>query len=349
MSITVAAMLKDELQQRAWAQADLGRVLGWSVQTVSEVMQGKRKLEPAMALELQELTGRAAEEWLHAQVQQDLEVARRAMGESDRLSLIGLRAEAERLVPVRELVRRRVVPMADPESQLRAIRALVGEDAADFGASAKRSVTAVPFTRTQSAWVALVRQRARGVEVGEYDERAFGELARSLPSRVRSTDGLLGLPEVFADAGVALVHVKSLPGGRIDGVSLSVGRYPAIGLSGRGRRLDKVLFALLHECAHVISGHWRGQPRVHEAGDEQVVGDAKVEESMNALAASWAFPDGLKFSGPMSRQVIAQLAAQHQVAPAVVVGHLQHRGVLEWSSVLGRALPTADEALMTWP
>ena len=31
--------------------------------------------------------------------------------------------------------------------------------------------------------------------------------------------------------------------------------YPVIGLSGRGKRLDKVLFTLLHEIAHILKGH----------------------------------------------------------------------------------------------
>ncbi len=345
--MVIASELRVELDLRGWAQADLARVLGWPVQAVSEIMQGKRRVDPEMALDLEQLTTRPAEEWLAIQAEQDLREVRRKAEQTQRLGLIAARAQAEDLVPVRELVRRGVLPPTDPARQVEEARRLLGDDPT-FGASAKRSRAAEPFTRTQTAWIALARREARSLAVAEYDEPEFATIARRLPHAVTTPEGVAGLPAVFAAAGVALVHVKPLPGGRIDGVSLQLDGHPLIAVSGRGKRLDKVLFALLHECAHVLSGHWRQAPRIHEGTDERVVGDLEVEEEMNDLAASWAFPEGLHLSGPLTKQTIAELAAAHAVAPAVVVGHLQHRRVLEWSSALGRGLPSAEEALMSW-
>lgn len=348
LMVAVADALGDLLGDRKWVQADLARVLGWPVQTVSELMQAKRRLDPGMALDLAQLTPqRSAEDWLALQAAQDIQDALRKAGQAQRLEAIAVRASAEDLVPVRELVRHGHLPLADPATQYAAARELLGDDPT-FGASAKRSQTAVPFTRIQKAWIALARRRAGDVTVSDYDERAFGELARTLAHGVFTPEDFRDLPALFAASGVALVHVKPLTGGRIDGVSLSLGDHPMIAVSGRGKRLDKVLFALLHECAHVVSGHWRAGPRVHEGKDEQVVGDQQTEDQVSDLAASWAFPDGVKVTGMVTRATIAELADNHQVAPAVVVGHLQHEQVLEWSSVLGRSLPSVEEALMSW-
>lgn len=347
--VTVPAALGDLLGDRNWVQADLARVLGWPVQTVSELMQAKRRLDPAMALDLAQLTPaeRSAEGWLALQAAQDIQDALRKAGQAQRLEAIAVRASAEDLVPVRELVRHGHLPLADPATQYAAARELLGDDPT-FGASAKRTHTAVPFTRSQKAWIALARRRASDVTVSDYDERAFGELARTLPHVVITPDDFRDLPAMFAATGVALVHFKPLTGGRIDGVSLGLGGHPMIAVSGRGKRLDKVLFALLHECAHVFSDHWRGGPRVHEGSDEQVVGDHDTEQQVSDLASSWAFPDGVTVAGMVTRATIAELADKHRVAPAVVVGHLQHDRVLEWSSVLGRSLPNVEEALMSW-
>lgn len=347
--MAIADLLQDELDQRGWAQADLARVLSWPVQTISELMQGKRKIDAVMAVDLQALTGRDAEVWLTAQIARDLEEARRKAEQSERLDRIAARAELEAAVPVRELIRRGVISSTEPEAQAEEARRLIGDDPT-FGASAKRSKNAVPFTRAQTAWIALARKDAREVTLKAYDEQRLAALAAALPRLVTAPEAFQELPDMFADVGVALVHVKPLPGGRIDGVSLGLDDHPMIALSGRGKRLDKVLFALLHECAHVAMGHWRQAPRVHESGDEQVVGDPKAEEAVSGLAASWVFPGGLQVHGrPITKQVVANIAKEYGVAPSVVVGQLQHEGVIEWSSALSRGLPTVEEALVTWP
>lgn len=346
--MTIAELLQSELDHRGWAQADLARVLSWSVQTISELMQGKRKIDAQMAVDLQALTGRAAEEWLIAQITSDLDDARRKTADTERLRQIAARAELETVVPVRELIRRGVISAADPEGQAAEVRRLIGKDPT-FGASAKRSKNAVPFTRAQTAWVALARQVARASTVESFDHQGFASLAASLPRMVTTAGEFEKLPRLFADTGVALVHVKPFPGGRIDGVSLGLDGHPMIALSGRGKRLDKVLFALLHECAHVAKGHWRQEPRVHEAGDEQVVGDHEVEKAVSDVAASWVFPHGLHIHGrSLTKQVITDLAHEHGVAPAVIVGHLQYQQVIPWSSALSRGLPNVEDALVSW-
>jgi hypothetical protein len=63
------------------------------------------------------------------------------------------------------------------------------------------------------------------------------------------------LPDRLAEAGVRLVFVDAFPSAKIDGGTMYVDGYPVIGLSGRGKRLDKVLFTLLHEIAHILRGH----------------------------------------------------------------------------------------------
>lgn len=51
------------------------------------------------------------------------------------------------------------------------------------------------------------------------------------------------------------MFVEAFPSAKIDGGAMYVDGYPVIGLSGRGKRLDKVLFTLLHEITHILLGH----------------------------------------------------------------------------------------------
>ncbi len=347
MVVSVPALLQDELARRDWRQADLCRVLGWSTQSLSELMQGKRRLDTSMALDLECLTCEGAEYWLNAQLAADLDSARRKDSLADRNSNIRARAEVESLAPVRELIRRHYVTAKEPSDQLEQVRRLIGDDVA-FGAFAKRSVNGTPFTRTQAAWMAIARDVAHTRVSNAFNCELFAKFAAELPRTVRDPEHFRRLPADFASLGVRIVYVKPFPGGRIDGVSMRLDDKPMIALSGRGKRLDKVLFALLHECAHIVSGDWLLGPRVHEDNHEQVVGDDASEAAISALATDWVFPRGMTFRGPPTRQIVQDVADEFNVAPAIVVGHLQHSGVIDWSSILSRGLPTVEEQLMSW-
>lgn len=341
-------LLQAELEARAWVQVDLARVLGWPVQTISELRQGKRGIDARMAVDLEALTDKKAEEWLMAQASDDLAQARRISSAATRSQQIEARALVESQVPVRELMRRGVITSKDPHIQAEQVADLLGPDPT-FGASAKRTKNATPFTRAQTAWIALARKAADAKKIKPYNEAAFDGLAAALPRLATTPESFKQLPAFFAEVGVALVHVEPFPGGRIDGVSLGQNGQPVIALSGRGKRLDKVLFALLHECAHVTSGHWKEAPRVHEGNSEWVVGDDDAERTVSRIAASWLFPDGLDIPpGVITRKTISDLAEKHKVSPSVVVGHLQHKGIIQWSSTLGRGLPNVEEALSAW-
>ena len=342
---TVASLLKGEIARRAWVQADLARVLQWPVQTLSEVMQDKRRLDASMALDLAELTDRSAPEWLAVQAAEDLAKALQRPNVATRLGEIAARVDLEKQVPVRELIKRGAISATDTAVQARQVAELLGDDPT-FGVSAKRSTA--EFTRTQAAWIALARQHAGNKAVADFDKGSFERLVGSLPRKVLTPEDFADLPDRFAAVGVALDHVKPYPGGRIDGVSMALGANPLIALSGRGKRFDKVFFALLHECAHVLNDHWVSSPRLHEGGVEYVAGEEDIEQVMNDQAASWIFPDGLSVVGAVNNATTSDSAAAHGVSQALVVGHLQHRGVIEWSSVLGRRLPNVDEVLAKW-
>ena len=62
-----------------------------------------------------------------------------------------------------------------------------------------------------------------------------------------------------------------------------------IGLSGRGKRLDKILFTLLHETAHLTLGHVNPDEIIVEEV-EQHASDSACEKAANKRAGSWILP-----------------------------------------------------------
>ena len=71
------------------------------------------------------------------------------------------------------------------------------------------------------------------------------------------------------------------------------GGYPVIGLSGRGKRLDKVLFTLLHEIAHILRGHVDTDRLIVENLDDGHAQESIDEREANEGAVGWIFPSDI--------------------------------------------------------
>lgn len=113
-------------------------------------------------------------------------------------------------------------------------------------------------------------------------------LAKELPQRLSTPEGFARLPALFAEAGVDLVYVEAFPGAKIDGCSFMLDHTPVIAISGRGKRLDKVLWTLLHEIAHVVLSHVSTEVLVESLDDSDHTND--VETNADEQAGKWLLP-----------------------------------------------------------
>lgn len=181
---------------------------------------------------------------------------------------------------------------------------------------------------------------ARGVR-----SRRRGGLSRALGRCADFED----LPARFAQVGVRLVFVEAFPSAKIDGGAMYVDGYPVIGLSGRGKRLDKVLFTLLHEIAHILRRHVDADHYIVEEIDETHTEQSAQDKDADIVAGKLLFRDGpprvpTRISGPWLDKVAAELS----VARIVIVGHLQYRRRLDWRTTLAKNAPSVGDALETW-
>jgi HTH-type transcriptional regulator/antitoxin HigA len=120
---------------------------------------------------------------------------------------------------------------------------------------------------------------------------------------------------------------------------------PVIGLSGRGHRLDKVLFTLLHEVAHIVCDHIADEVIL----DEDNPDGRYREQQANELAATWVLPGALP---PVPERIgqpwLVKAADALGVHPIVIVGRLQNGGMLSWRSALAKDAPTVSRYLQDW-
>ncbi|WP_231861188.1 MULTISPECIES: ImmA/IrrE family metallo-endopeptidase [Frankia] len=153
------------------------------------------------------------------------------------------------------------------------------------------------------------------------------------------------LPGRFADVGVRLVYVEAFPSSKIDGAAFSMGGTPVIGISGRGQRLDKVLFTILHEVAHVVLDHITDTVIL----DEENGNGRHQEKDANELAAKWVLPSPIPaIPERVGRTWLTAVAKKLGVHPIIIVGRLQNDGLLNWRSALAKNAPTVTSYLQDW-
>lgn len=347
-------ILADELEERHWSQTEFAEILGRPTQFVSEIISGKKEITRESAAQIAAALGPSPEFWLNLQNQYLLSRQAQDTETQKQLHSVRLRAQLNQLAPI-AVLRKRGYLTADSldglEGEIRELFEINSiDDEPVFAAAARRSNPDVPLTPTQKAWLAVARRQARGMTVAPLDLDAVADRAAGLARTVRDVSAFAGLADVFAEVGVRLVYVEAFPGSKMNGATFLLDddeAQPVIAISGRGRRLDKVLFTLLHEFAHLIRGDVRpGGTILIDDGEAHTLGD---EDATNQLAGNWAIPGGLPAPPrPIRQSWVSAQADRLGVHDIVVVGFLQHLRQLDWRTQLVKGAPSVTDELTKW-
>ncbi|MGW3549222.1 HigA family addiction module antitoxin [Janibacter hoylei] len=351
--------LADELEARGWTQAEFAAILDRPAQFVSEIISGKKEITRESAAQIGAALGTSAEMWLSLQDQYLLWLQKQDSKSQIDLDDVRRRARLNAIGPIPALRKVGVLTgksldeLEDEVIRFFELKSL--EDEPRLAAAAKRSNHGESLSSLQTAWLYMVRHASRRKQVADkYSRQALEAVGSGLPRILKSPGDFAVLPQLLGDVGVRLVYVPALPGAKIDGCAMIVDGTRVIGLSGRGKRLDKVLFALVHEIAHLTHGHVNDDTPIVETLDvvddpEDHSDEAVHEREANETAARWVLPGGLpQFPDRLSGAWVMQTAVDADIAPIVLVGHLQHLRKLDWRTTLAKGAPNVDKVLADW-
>lgn len=210
---------------------------------------------------------------------------------------------------------------------------------------------AVAFRQTQkfdfrsealAAWVREAEIIARQIPLSEFNEAKLRASLNELRQLTRE-DATLALDqaqEICSHCGVALVVVPELPGTRISGCARWLTDSQAmVGLTLRYKSGEQFWFTFFHELGHILLHGHRQLFVVDNAADE--MGDevvdpvmAKYEEEADRFAANVLIPPAelakLPLHNPdeLTNELIKDFAKSIEIHPGIVIGRLQHDGVL---------------------
>lgn len=350
----VGQLLSDELEARGWSQADFAAVIDRPTQFVSEIVTGKKEITRESAAQIGAAFEQSAEYWLKLQDQYLLAEQAKSQTTQAKLDDVRRRSRLNQLAPIQLLQKRNILTgstLAELEAEVMKLFELTSiESRPEFAAAAKRTNYGQDVSMLQRTWAACVRRQARKrPPVTKYSPQRLAKLAASLPRSVKTADDFAALPAQFGAAGVRLIYVEAFPGAKIDGCAMLVDGYPVIGLSGRGKRLDKVLFTLLHEVAHILYRHVDADRSIIEDLDDGQAQESVAEMEANDGAVGWIFPQGYPpIPSRINASWIDQTAAKLGLAPITLIGQLQKRGRLDWRTTLAKNAPSVSEVLPDW-
>lgn len=181
------------------------------------------------------------------------------------------------------------------------------------------------------AWIRQGEKRANELKCSEWNKdklRGYIPFLRELSLESDSSVYLKKVEETLSKCGVAFVLEKNIKGSRASGVTSFVSGEKALILqSGRYATNDHFWFTLFHEIGHLILHSEQSTFIEYELKGS----DSLLEQEANIFAGNTLIPLGhqeeLVNLKPTYRAIL-RFAKKIKIAPGVVVGQLQYKGLL---------------------
>jgi HTH-type transcriptional regulator / antitoxin HigA len=341
-------VLRHELEARGWTQADLAAVTGRPAQAVNEIVKGKKEVTPETALALAAALGTSAELWLNLESKYRLHRAQQDRARVRQVATIARRGRLQRLVPLKELVRRgwirKVSALGEVEREVCSFLGLRSiDDEPSLAASFRHSQVRRPEPGPQLAWVKRVEQLAIAQTAPRFDARRLeADVPSILAHACRVEDAPVAL-DVLREHGVRVVLLKHVEKSYVDGAAFWLDDgAPVIALSLRYDRIDAFWFTLMHEVAHLLDSRRIAHLDVED--DEESDADTRAKDWLVSKDAYRRFTE----EGRFTEASVASFASALARHPGIVVGRLHHDGVVPFSrfrGLLPRVSPHLDVSL----
>jgi HTH-type transcriptional regulator/antitoxin HigA len=329
--------LLETIEILGMSQAELAERTGRPRKTINEIIKGKTALTPETALQLERVLGIPASFWNNRERQYREALARAEEKESLKDQINWLQK-----LPVKDMARMGWIQQfkKDDVQQIKEVLSFFGVASPtpwerSIISYRKRQITfrqSTAFNQDPGAVLAWLRKgeiEAQSIECDSYDANSFRQILseiRTLTNK-QPKDFLSELVRLGAKAGVVVVVVPELPRTRTWGATRWLNSQKAlIQLSYRYKSNDQFWFTFFHESAHILL---HGKKHFILEGSES---NNEREREADRFAENSLIPESelreFIAQKKLDERAIERFALEIGIAPGIVVGRLQHDGVL---------------------
>lgn len=332
-------LIKSLLAQKGLTQADLAIITGFSRQSISSIIAGRSSVTPEAAVALATALDNDPSDWLRLDGEYRL-----ALIQGDK-SDIEHRAAILQIAPIREMQKRGWIdPTSDFEELEGELKGFFEVDnlqsGLEFQAAYSRNTELPSDDKAVRAWCYRARQIAKAIPVDKFDEKKLPELESVLRRVAAYSKETYRVPRLLAKYGIRFVVIEHLPQTKIDGAAFWLNEdSPVIALSIRYDRIDSFWFTLMHEFKHIqnkdaLSVDDGLKESLESSSD--IMDEAERKANQQALASLIA-PEELesfirRVSPLYSQQKVIQFAHRIKIHPGIIVGQLQNRKEISFST-----------------
>lgn len=324
--------VRDLATKKNLRSQDLALALGLPQEMLSQLFNGELPITAARAKGLAETLGASERFWL----------AREAQYRRDVQALVDDGRQWVSMLPISDMARYGWLKGASATSEkLRQALGFFGvatvDEWRDVWLSERTGLTAYrtsPVFKAESASVAAwLRQgelAADGLQVMNWSRERFERILPTLKplTRIREpAEFLPQLQEQCAACGVAVVIVRAPKGCPASGATRVKNGKAILQLSVRYLRDDSFWFTFFHEAGHLVLHEDR---LFLEWPDRQEL-ERQEEEEANEFAGKLLIPpteEAALRALPHDYRIIMRFAKHLSISPGIVVGQLQHRGLV---------------------
>jgi HTH-type transcriptional regulator / antitoxin HigA len=330
--------LEEIIESRMLKKSDVAKRCGLSDKQISQILGKHATISPVTALAFEKTLGVSASIWNNINARYQLFRAWESEKEQ-----IALKKEWVKKFPINELQSRNIIPEEkDAVSAVKNILHFFGVSSIDVWEDyfAKKAIN---FRRSKSytenlyatmAWLRFGELEAQNIETRPYNKELFGHnlikirfLTKEDPSVFESK-----MVSLCAEAGVALTFIPEFKQTHLSGATEWISKDKAlIVLSLRFKTDDHFWFSFFHEAAHIML---HGKKDIYIDYVEKEHDEKEKQADLYAceiLVPKKEYKEFINANKPQFyAQTIIRFANKLKIAPGIIVGMLQHDGLIEY-------------------
>jgi len=186
-----------------------------------------------------------------------------------------------------------------------------------------------------SAWLRKGEMQAKEIDLAPFDKEQFKKTLSEIKELafLSPPDYIQQLQHICARCGVAVVFTPNLPNAPISGAARWFHHKPIIQLAGRYRTNDHFWFTFFHESAHIIL---HGKKDIFLENVEGAQTDEAKEKEADTFAENILLSERqlqeIKSVSPLTEDLIHEFARRFRTPAGVIIGRLQHSGVIKFNT-----------------